>query len=248
MTTWPVGDEQERRAAVDRLPGLWYDANPFLRPYYIAGSTKLSYHTGADLNLPSNADFHAPLYAIEDGTVIFAGNLGGSWGNVIVVKHSGFYCRYGHVENLQVRKGDPVYEGTVLCHVGDGNNYYPDSIAHLHWDIVITDILESSPGHWPGTDKVSLLKHYVAPIPFIVNRIKSSTIPMTETSDMSTSKFEVTEDSVRFRYHYDLKTPKIGSLSKGTVVDGYDFIRNGFRMCDYGGKTGYISVAYLTPH
>jgi WD40 repeat protein len=68
----PVGTAEERAAPMedDRCwPGAWFDSTGFLTRY------NLGYYTGADLNLniPSyNSDHNAPVYAIGDGTVIYA--------------------------------------------------------------------------------------------------------------------------------------------------------------------------------
>lgn len=249
MTTWPVGAQAEREQALDHLPGKWFDANPFMSKYQINNQGNYTYHTGADLNLNvpyHNADYHSALYAVEDGTVSFAGSLGGSWGNVIVVKHSGFYTRYGHVENLQVRTGDPVTEGTIIAFVGDGSGYYRDVGAHLHFDISITDVLKTNPGHWPGLNAVEVRKHYTAPIPFLIARIKDNIVVETDTP-VTAKQYKVTDSGVRFRYGYRLPTPNFGNLSAGTIVDGYDLVREGFRLCGYNGQIGFISDQYLTP-
>jgi len=155
----PVGTDEERASGVI-WPGLWKDVNPYLTRY------KLGVHTGADLNLnipdqPGkrgqwNADKDAPLHAISDGRVIFAGPLPDPWGNVVVICHNPLsdgtpvYSRYGHIKpnTLTVAAGDTVKKGKVIGLIGTMPGW--PGYEHSHFDISCTDILEADPGYWPG--------------------------------------------------------------------------------------------------
>jgi murein DD-endopeptidase MepM/ murein hydrolase activator NlpD len=164
--TSPIGTPEER--ATGRVwPGKWVERTSYDELY------ELGYHTGADLNLnfphyDSNA--HSPVYAIGDGAVTFAKLFSTTeWGNLIVIDHGivdgkPLFSRYGHVEALEVSKGDTVKTGDRIAAVGNGEELFP---YHLHFDISRTDVLRDRPGDWPGHTRARVLKHYVNPQGFL---------------------------------------------------------------------------------
>lgn len=169
----PVGTLEERRGT-KVWPGQWLDASPFARLYFV-GTPSEAYHTGADLNLPRDADAHDPVYASASGVVVFAGKLP-VWGNVIVIKHDPLqdgrviYSRSAHVESMTVNVGDRVRRGQEIAKVG---NAYGRYAYHLHFDLSPTTILESQPQHWPAKNLNNLLANYIDPRSFIeANRPK----------------------------------------------------------------------------
>jgi murein DD-endopeptidase MepM/ murein hydrolase activator NlpD len=166
----PVGTETERRSS-KVWPGEWIDASPFARLYFV-GTPSEAYHTGADLNLPRDADAHAPVYASASGVVTFAAQLP-VWGNVIIIKHDPLsssrmvlYGRYAHVEQMIVKVGDRVRRGQQIAKVGNAFGRYA---YHLHFDLSHTTILESQPQHWPAKNLNNLLANYIDPRDFIQN-------------------------------------------------------------------------------
>lgn len=116
-----------------------------------------------------DSDRNTPVYAPAHGVVTFSGLLGGSWGHVIVVRHDPLpngtvvWTRYAHLNDPQVTEGQRVERGEEIAKIGNANGRMP---YHLHYDILKTDILERSPGHWPGTDLSSVLRHYHNPRTF----------------------------------------------------------------------------------
>ena len=170
----PVGTLTERRSETV-WPGAWIDASPFGRLYFV-GTPSEAYHTGADLNLPADADRHAPVYAAASGVVVFASRLP-TWGNVIIIKHDPLasnnkvlYGRYAHVENMIVQVGQRVKRGEQIASVG---NAFGQWAYHLHFDLSPTTILETQPQHWPGRNYSELIRHYIDPREFIrANRPK----------------------------------------------------------------------------
>jgi murein DD-endopeptidase MepM/ murein hydrolase activator NlpD len=170
----PVGTVADRRGA-QVWPPNWIDASPFARLYFV-GTPQEAYHTGADLNLPQDADAHTPVYAVASGVVTFASQLP-VWGNVIIVRHDPLvtngkvmYSRYGHVENIAVKVGQRVARGQQVANVGNAFGRYA---YHLHFDLSPTTILETNPEHWPGRNLNLLLANYVDPRLFILaNRPK----------------------------------------------------------------------------
>lgn len=172
----PIGTQEEREGkfveggmAFGLYPiwvGRWYDANPFLSWY------NQGYHTGADLNLPgsSDADKDAPIYAVADGTVTFAGPAG-SWGNIVVIEHpealvtlpdghsqhQRVYSRYGHVsDRILVKAGQPVTRGQNIAFIGLQANFVTG--WHLHFDVNYSDMFKSRPAHWPNMTRIRELQ------------------------------------------------------------------------------------------
>lgn len=165
----PVGIETERRST-KVWPGKWYDASPFGKLYFI-GTPSEAYHTGADLNLPRDADAHTPIYACASGVVTFAGRLS-TWGYMIVIRHDPMtvgglvmYSRSAHIEEIQVRTGDRVTRGQPIAKVGNAFGRYA---YHLHFDLSPTTILETNPEHWPGKNYDGLFGNYIDPKEWIL--------------------------------------------------------------------------------
>lgn len=167
----PVGTIAERdlplTAQAPFWNGPWFDFNPFLAWY------ALGHHTGADLNKSGGAaaDAGAPVYAIADGKVTFAGTGSGSWGKIIVLEHPDalvplpngetrrqpVYSRYGHVSNdMRVKTGDVVTRGQLIGHIGLMAG--ATSGWHLHFDISYTDLLKRLPSSWPDMRKIRQLE------------------------------------------------------------------------------------------
>lgn len=163
----PIGTPEERLG--DKVwPGRWYDATGFASYYTAVGG---AYHTGADLNLPRDADKNTPVYSPADGRVTFSGRSTGTWGRIVVIRHDPLpdgtvvWSRLAHVTNVQVREGDRVERGQQIANVGNADGKLP---WHLHFDIAKTNIVERQPGHWPGPNRSVVLAHYVDPREFIL--------------------------------------------------------------------------------
>jgi murein DD-endopeptidase MepM/ murein hydrolase activator NlpD len=166
----PVGTNDER-AAVRVWPQGWLDASPYAQLYFV-GTPSQAYHTGADLNFGRPyEDRGMPVYATASGVVTYQASLR-PWGNITIIRHDplktptgrAFYSRYGHMQNVSVQVGSRVRRGQQIGEIGDGEGRY---VPHLHFDIVGTTILETSPGDWPGMDLARLKKHYLDPKGFI---------------------------------------------------------------------------------
>jgi GH25 family lysozyme M1 (1,4-beta-N-acetylmuramidase) len=113
----------------------WYVADEFNE--FNSGNGK--YHLGEDWNAESggNTDYGSPVYAIANGTIIFAGPATVSgWGNVLIIRHklsNGTLVEslYGHVASFTRTSGN-VTRGEQVATIGDGGGLYP---AHLHLEI-----------------------------------------------------------------------------------------------------------------
>jgi Peptidase family M23 len=167
------------RASGKIWPGSWLDATGFLTKYAIG------IHTGADLNLPADADKNSPVYAIGDGTVTYAQTYPNpnAWGNIVVIDHGTvdgkpLFSRYGHVGKIMVSVGQSVRMGDQISSVGNGNGLFA---YHLHFDISTTDILRNRPGNWPAPSTnpdPSLVKaHYVDPLKWLKDHLQTPPPP-----------------------------------------------------------------------
>ncbi len=143
-------DHGGRKTQLARLPGeddgQWYDVHgqterrgAMAMP--VAGRITSSYgkrmhpilgfmrmHKGTDIGAP----YGAPIHAIMDGVVKFAGRSGG-YGNFIKLAHAGGIASgYGHMSRFAVRSGAHVKQGQVIGYVGStGMSTGP----HLHWEV-----------------------------------------------------------------------------------------------------------------
>ncbi len=157
----PVGTPDER-AGAQVWPGAWIDVNPIFTRY------ELGFHTGADLNLPGDADAHTTIHAVSAGAIVFAQRVMGNWGNLIVIKHAGpVYSRYGHVENICVKRGESVVRGQPIAQVG---NAYGRWAFHLHFDISTHPTrLNQEPYDWSANTEAQVRSIYVDPREFILS-------------------------------------------------------------------------------
>ena len=95
-------------------------------------------HNGLDMIAPSGE----PVYAAADGTVSNVIRSRKGLGNVVEIDHgNGYMTRYGHLADVEVRKGRKLTKETRIGYVGvSGNSFAP----HLHYE-VIKDTLVMDP-------------------------------------------------------------------------------------------------------
>lgn len=162
----PVGTPEDRAGPLlennsfypnkPRWTSGWYDYTPFAE-WYVKGC-----HPGVDLNstVSPAADKGAPVHAIADGIVTFAG-AAGSWGLIAVIWHPDalvtlpdgtvqrqhIYARYGHLtRDLLVQSGGHVVRGQQIGKIG----LMVGATAgwHLHFDLSFTETLRQTPSYW----------------------------------------------------------------------------------------------------
>jgi murein DD-endopeptidase MepM/ murein hydrolase activator NlpD len=106
---------------VDLTPGFGNRINPV--------SNLTEFHTGIDVNLPVNAE----IMAVGPGKVIKSEWFGG-YGNFIEIDHgNGIKSRYGHLNELLVKKDETVEMGQIIGLCGStGYSVEP----HLHFEIM----------------------------------------------------------------------------------------------------------------
>jgi len=123
---YDVNGQSERRGAMV-VPVAGRITSSFgKRMHPILGFMRM--HKGTDIGAP----YGAPIHAIMDGVVQFAGRSGG-YGNFVKLTHAGGIASgYGHMSRFTVRSGARVRQGQVIGYVGStGMSTGP----HLHWEV-----------------------------------------------------------------------------------------------------------------
>ena len=89
-----------------------------------------SIHMGVDLASTANA----PVAAANHGIVAYAGYLG-IYGNFVIIDHGfGFFTLYGHLNSIDVKKGQGVRKGDVMGNTGSSGLAGGD---HLHFGMLV---------------------------------------------------------------------------------------------------------------
>lgn len=96
------------------------------RTHPVYGTRRL--HAGIDLGAPAGT----PIYAANDGVVIFAGTQGG-YGRTVIVDHGGgLTTLYAHMSELGSVQGQTVRRGDTVGFVGSSGTATGN---HLHFEI-----------------------------------------------------------------------------------------------------------------
>ncbi|MBT1072919.1 M23 family metallopeptidase [Pelotalea chapellei] len=97
-------------------------------------------HLGFDLA----SVVHAPVPAANNGTIVFAGDLG-IYGQCIIIDHGlGLQTLYGHLSRMAVKAGDNVEKGQIIGNTGATGMAAGD---HLHFGVLVSG-QEVSPVEW----------------------------------------------------------------------------------------------------
>ncbi len=124
---YPVGKKEYVTEGKDRRDE-WYNAQDF-------GENR---HLGEDWNKNTgdNTDCGEPVYAAANGVVVFSGDAGPGWGNVLILDHMAedgtkVQSLYGHMKTLTVTEGT-VFRRDQVGTIGGASGRYP---CHLHFEI-----------------------------------------------------------------------------------------------------------------
>ncbi|MBL8032824.1 MAG: M23 family metallopeptidase [Leptospiraceae bacterium] len=129
-----------------------YDAQPF----------GVSEHLGEDWNRAgNNKDLGSPVYAIADGVVVFAADIGNGWGKVLRIVHrlpeNSPYpyveSLYAHFTQMLPQAGDVVRRGDKIGTLGTAGGIYE---AHLHLELRHVIALPVGGGY--GSDQTGYLE------------------------------------------------------------------------------------------
>ena len=129
---------ESHRALLVNLPTFWPVAgrvritNRFgFSKHPITGVTYL--HKGIDIGKAPGE----PILAAANGEVVQRKFDRGGFGNLLVIKHAyGIYTRYGHLDKVDVQKGDRVVQGQKIGTMGNSGL---STGFHLHFEIKIGD-------------------------------------------------------------------------------------------------------------
>ena len=103
---------------------IWPAVNHFL-----SGNDYWSGHLGIDIA----AGEGAAIYAADSGVVVYAGAIGGGYGNMVMIDHgNGYHSLYAHLSVISVYCGQSVYQGSLIGLAGSTGN---STGAHLHFEI-----------------------------------------------------------------------------------------------------------------
>ena len=88
----------------------------------------------------------APIFAAEQGTVVFTGYSGG-YGNLVTVDHgNGLTTNYAHCDTMNVTVGQTVQRGQQIATVGSTGR---SSAFHLHFEVRVGGEVQE-PLNWIG--------------------------------------------------------------------------------------------------
>ncbi len=134
---YPLGKSGTLTQAKDK--DGWYNALDFGKEN----------HLGEDWNKDTggNSDCGEPVYAIANGEVTYAADVGPGWGNVVIVTHhlpdgDKVQSLYGHLQEI-IRTSGEVKKRELIGKVGNADGRY---LCHLH--------LELRDQHCPSWDLV----------------------------------------------------------------------------------------------
>ena len=84
-----------------------------------------------------------PVYAVDNGVVVYAGWNDWGYGNVIVIDHgNGWQSLYAHLSVVRVQCGQAVYQGDLIGDIGSTGN---SSGPHLHFELMHEDYGKVNP-------------------------------------------------------------------------------------------------------
>jgi murein DD-endopeptidase MepM/ murein hydrolase activator NlpD len=122
-------------AAPAQAPGdwMWPVVGPLIRGFDPPDSPFGSGHRGIDIA----ASIGTPVRAAAEGTVTFAGPVGGRL--FLTIDHgAGLESTYSWVDSLLVRRGDVVTRGQVIARSGTG--HAGALVPHLHLGVRLLDV------------------------------------------------------------------------------------------------------------
>ncbi len=109
-----------------------YGTGSFVWPgpvHQLSGNDYWGGHLGIDIA----AGLGQYVYAADSGVVVYAGPIGGGYGNMVMIDHgNGYQTLYAHNSQVNVKCGQNVTQGQVIALAGStGNSTGP----HLHFEV-----------------------------------------------------------------------------------------------------------------
>jgi murein DD-endopeptidase MepM/ murein hydrolase activator NlpD len=105
-------------------------SSPVLTKFGFRPDSTIEPHSGVDLA----ATLKAPVFAVAEGTIAFAGPQGAA-GNLVVINHpKGFQTRYAHLASVSVKLGQRLTGGETIGTVGQ-TGVPSVKASHLHFEV-----------------------------------------------------------------------------------------------------------------
>jgi murein DD-endopeptidase MepM/ murein hydrolase activator NlpD len=96
--------------------------------HWVSGNNYAPWHPGIDIAAKSGD----PIYASDNGVVIYAGWNNWGYGNLVVIDHgNGWETWYAHNSEIYVGCGQNVYQGSVIAAAGSTGR---STGTHLHFE------------------------------------------------------------------------------------------------------------------
>jgi len=106
---------------------MWPAAEHWLSGYDFSPETN---HNGIDIA----GDTGDPVWAADDGVVVYAGWSYSGYGNLVVVDHGNeWQSLYAHLDTVYVGCGESIYQGATIATMGSTGN---SSGSHLHFELL----------------------------------------------------------------------------------------------------------------
>lgn len=104
---------------------IWPTVQHYISGYVFSPGTN---HYGVDFG----GKVGQPLFATDNGVVVYAGWNNGGYGNMVVIDHEHWQSLYAHLDSLNVVCGQNVAQGDIIGWMGvTGNTSGP----HLHFEL-----------------------------------------------------------------------------------------------------------------
>ncbi len=106
---------------------VWPANNHFLSGFdYNPGAN----HSGIDVD----GETGDPVYAVDNGVVVYAGWNDWGYGNMVVINHgNGWQTLYAHLDQYYVQCGQSVYQTNIIGALGNTGN---STGSHLHFEMM----------------------------------------------------------------------------------------------------------------
>jgi murein DD-endopeptidase MepM/ murein hydrolase activator NlpD len=97
--------------------------------HFLSGYDYTSIHRGLDID----TDLNDPIYAVDNGVVVYAGPNSRGYGNMVVIDHgNGWQSLYAHLNQWNVACGQSVFQTNLIGLAGSTGN---SSGPHLHFEL-----------------------------------------------------------------------------------------------------------------
>lgn len=110
---------------------IWPTDNHFIAGFDYAPEAN---HPGIDID----GEEGNPIYAADNGVIVYAGWNNWGYGNMIVINHAnGWQTLYAHLSSYYVNCGQFVFQGNTIAAMGSTGN---STGAHLHFEMMYNGV------------------------------------------------------------------------------------------------------------